>query len=152
MTHSSPRSDAAPYVGVLWLLALVRYGLDFRREPQYGDAFGVYCGSLALFLFAGFARLHPDLPWKRVPKLAGTIAVSCWLGPNFVSYFTAQLLGWTHGRFAHGRAPDIGATMAEKLVRSLTVAGATTIAGFLWCTVLLTLFVWLPGRMSKSKG
>lgn len=153
MSHDSPSAfaTARPYIRALLVIAALRYVLDWWRNPTYFDAFGVYGGSLAMMLTVAFTGGLREPSLARTLKITTWIAIGAWWFPNFVSYLTAQWVGWTHGRFAPGRAAPAAPEIAAKVVNALSTACLTTVAGIVWCGILGLLCVWLPTKFAPSR-
>ncbi len=152
MSTESPTAfaTARPYIRALLVIAALRYLLDWFRNPTFFDAFGVYAGSLAMMLTIAFTGSLREPSLGRTLKVTTWIAFCAWWFPNFVSYLTAQWIGWTHGRFAEGRAAPPAPEVAAKFANALSTACLTTVAGILWCGILGILCIWLPTRWSKT--
>ena len=146
------RERLRPLVLLGLAIGLLRYAMEFVA-PQHAMWFGVYYVMAAAILFVGITGKWGPIRW---PVLLGTMALLClivWGIPNTVAYTTGQFLEWNHGRFHHGvddpetRAAPIAATALGKIGWGLVQGLATSVAGTIWCTVLGTVFIWLPGRL-----
>ncbi|MCR9245842.1 MAG: hypothetical protein NXI31_12490 [bacterium] len=63
---------------------------------------------------------------------------------------------WSHGRFHAGdeagagaRAAPVAATALGKLGAGLLYGVISFVTGTLWCTLSVTLFVWLPAKVMR---
>lgn len=94
--------------------------------------------------------------------LLGTMAAMCllvWGIPNTLAYTTGQFLEWNHGRFHHAvegdpertRAAPIAATALGKIGLGVMQGALTSVAGTLWCTLMGTVMIWLPGRLRARR-
>lgn len=106
--------DVAMYVGLYYLLPLVL--IVFVRQGRFA---GIRMGR-ALLTSAVAA------PFISFPV-------------NTLAYGVAQFAGWTHGRFAEGRALPIAEELADKLLSAVLAGLGTSLAGTVW----LVLFTWV---------
>lgn len=168
-------------IAVLWVVAGIRLMMDFQQVEDpiamhtgglaWQKSIGVYYVVLPLLLIGAFSGVFRGLSYGRLVKAMLVLAVMCWFIPNAISYTTAQLRGWTHGRFrppaeqttdaatggapmaataepdAEARSAPLGKTTAEKVRIGLTVATFTTGAGFVWLFAMMNLLVYLPRRL-----
>jgi hypothetical protein len=134
-------------------VGLLRYALEFAA-PDQSMYFGVYFVMPVALLVVGIRGTWGAIRW---PALLGTMVLMClivWGIPNTLSYTTAQFQGWNHGRFYHEgpgdhRAAPIAATTFGKLGWGFLQGLATSVAGTIWCTVIGTVVIWLPGRLRR---
>lgn len=118
--------------------------------------FGVYYVIGATIVLIGLTGKWGAIRW---PALLGTMALMClivWGIPNTLAYTTGQFLEWKHGRFHYGgpddptnRAAPIAATTIGKIGWGVLQGLLTSVAGTIWCTILGTVFIWLPGRLRR---
>lgn len=135
---------------------LLRYAMEFVA-PEHAMWFGIYYVMAAAILILGVRGTWGAIRW---PALLGTMTLVCvivWGISNTLAYTTGQFLEWNHGRFYHGgpedqgtRAAPIAASALGKVGLGLLQGVLTSIAGTIWCTVLGTLLIWLPGRLRRT--
>lgn len=140
--------ELRPFLIVGWVTALARYIMDWRHMDSM--TVGVYYQMAAVFLFCGLIGYVDHWRWKRIFVAAAILAVLVWGLPNLIAYGTAQFEGWTHGRFAADRGPEIGETTGEKIMATLGVTGVTCLVGFVWSSLWLSLCVGV-GRMRRRQ-
>lgn len=153
--HPTPtlRQRVLPLIVLGLTTGLVRYAFEFVA-PDQAMWFGVYYVMAAAILVIGVRGTWGPVRW---PTLLGTMALTClvvWGVPNTLAYTTGQFLEWNHGRFHFGgpddptnRAAPIAATTLGKVGWGTLQGLLTSVAGTVWCTVLGTILIWLPGRL-----
>ncbi len=184
MSEETPRSlwsRVRWIVWILWIVAAIKLGLEFREaeDPiafefagiRWQGSIGVYYVSFVLLVVAAIRGTFDGLRYGKLALSALLLAVLGWCVPNTVTYTTAQFQGWTHGRFQPPVSPEeaarleaagevvpkersapIAATPAGKLGTGLLVGLMTTIAGFLWTFLWIHLLVVLPRRFGRPRG
>jgi len=131
-------------------VGLLRYALEFLA-PLQAKYVGVYFLMPLALLVIGIRGTWGTIRW---PALALTMLLMClmvWGIPNTLAYTTAQFEGWTHGRFDPAHGAPIAETTFGKIATGLGQALGTSIGGTIWCTIVGTLVIWLPGRL-RSRG
>ena len=132
-------------------IGLIRYVLEFVA-PERAMWFGVYYLMPVAILVVGVRGSWGNVRWLTLFGTMVVVALIVWGIPNTVAYTTGQFLEWNHGRFYNGgldapgnRAAPIQATTLAKLGLGLAQGGLTSLAGTVWCTVMGTVMIWLPG-------
>lgn len=149
------RQRLLPLVVLGLAVGLARYAMEFVA-PEHAMWFGVYYVIGATIVLIGLTGKWGAIRW---PALLGTMALMClivWGIPNTLAYTTGQFLEWKHGRFHYGgpddptnRAAPIAATTIGKIGWGVLQGLLTSVAGTIWCTILGTVFIWLPGRLRR---
>jgi hypothetical protein len=148
-----------------WLVVLIRFGLDATLKPTDwtpGWFVGVDFLMPIAFLVVGIKGTLDDIPWPKYLLIALTLGVLIWGIPNAITYTTAQFVGWQHGRFSptvrdaagkyvSGHAFPIADTPLGKVGTGLKIAGFSAIFGFVASLVLMTLLIWLPGKVRRRR-
>jgi hypothetical protein len=132
-------------------VAAVRFALDAAKL----DAalwIGVYFFMPVALLVAGLLRTYDDLPWRRLALGMLVVALCCWCVPNAISYTTAHLLGWQHGRFRPDPRFPVPESTLGKVGMGVGTGVGTAISGTIWLLFWGTLAVWLPGRIRRKRA
>lgn len=154
-------------VVIAWIVAAIRFGLDFRQQEdpifmtgsfRVQLSVGVYYVMLPLLLIGALSGTFDGLSYGKLVLSMLLLGILCWGIPNVVIYATAQFKGWQHGRFHYDddehlrRGPPIADTTIGKLGIAFSVGGLTSIAGFVWSFVAMHLLVLLPRRLFRPNG
>lgn len=108
--------ELRPLILIGWFVAAVRFGLEFAFPDNEKIPFmaSVYVVMAALIMFCGMKGLLDHLVWKKLLRGCGILGVLCWGVPSLVTYTTAQVAGWDHGRFFYDQAYHDAVETAKK--------------------------------------
>lgn len=140
-----------PLIFVGLAVGAVRLVLDFAHV-EAAMWIGVYYALPVALLVAGIRGTYDGVSWWQLVVGMSLVSMCCWLPANTIAYTAAQFLGWTHGRFAPGRAPPIADEAGRKIMAGITTGALTSVAGTLWLGAWSTVLVWIPGRVRARRA
>lgn len=165
-------SRLRPWILILWVVAAVRYFIDFREVDApivfatgpiqwTADWVSVNYVVVPLLLVMGFVGVFRGWSWGRCLKALALLAVLCWSIPNGIAYTTGQFQEWQHGRyrgqnlavvdgqtvtFEEDDGPPAGATdvrMARTMPLGETTAEKLTRGVGIGLVTVLAGFIWM---------
>ena len=149
-----------------WSIAAIRLMLDawVPDNPAHYSVGVFYLIPLAL-AYIGLTRRWGPIPWKSLALTMLMLGLLVWAVPNTIAYTTGQFMEWDHGRFAPGtevtgpdgetvlqgqKAAPLQPTAMGKIGSGMFMGMLGGVVGTVFCTVLGTLLIWLPGRSARS--